>query len=93
MTPEGSPEYDRLSKHPDWNEDLGDIVGDPLDIRDPRNINPGSPIEGATYESAGVISNPDQEVVDQPQSERASGDPRRANEPLVGDAAGCPEDS
>jgi hypothetical protein len=54
VTEPGSHEDERLSTSSDWVRVPGEPFGDPLDIRDPRNVDETSPIEGATHESLGV---------------------------------------
>lgn len=62
MTTEGSHEDARLSASPQWERVEGEPFGDPNDIRDPRNVRPNSPIEGATHESLGVVPAGEEEV-------------------------------
>lgn len=58
VTEPGSNEDERLSTSSDWVRVPGEPFGDPLDIRDPRNVDETSPIEGATHESLGVADVP-----------------------------------
>lgn len=58
MTEPGSHEDQRLRNEPDFERVPGEPFGDPLDIRDPRNVDERSPIEGATHEALGVADGP-----------------------------------
>lgn len=63
LTQSESNEDARLSASPQWERVEGEPFGDPNDIRDPRNVRPNSPIEGATHESLGLPPMEDEEVV------------------------------